>query len=80
MNLTTTLPTALEAATTVQSGEYEKARKQLLSIEQKIKSAISNGQRSISCGSLESPVKSKLESLGYKIQTKYNETWASISW
>lgn len=82
MNLTTSLPTASIAAAKVTNGEYDKAQKQLKSIEEQILTAINKGQRSTSVGSLEPAVKTKLESLGYKIQTgqQYNETWTSISW
>lgn len=82
MNLTTSLPTAAEAALKSANGGYDKAQKQLKRIEEQILTAVNKGQRSIFAGNLEPAVKNKLESLGYKIQSgqPYNETWTSISW
>lgn len=74
---------AKEAREIVELGQNEKAVEQMEQIEWEINNAINNGHYNIGInGYIEKANRTKLESLGYRIETgsQYNESYFTISW
>lgn len=77
------IPTAEEARRIVENGEYAKAIEQAARIKKLFEDALSKGSTYVSGdGTLEPPIKEKLQKLGYEFQTglDYNIAWWTISW
>lgn len=75
--------TAKEARKVIDEGKYDKAVQQWKLIEEKILSAIENGEANIVLyGILERKNKNILEGLGYAIHvgSQYNKSYFSIAW
>ena len=74
---------ASEAKTQTQNNVNYDAAQKLKALDEQISNAIAKGGFSIrNDGILQSEIRKKLESLGYKIETgsQYNESYYRISW
>ena len=74
---------ASEAKIKVQNNVGYDAARELKALDEQISNAIAKGRFSIcNDGILQSEIRKKLESLGYKIETgnQYNESYYRISW